>query len=26
MKCKLQISHTNIISQDSCSWSNSINY
>jgi len=24
MKCQLQISCTNIISQDSCSWSNSI--
>jgi len=26
MKCELQISHTNVISQDSCSLSNSINY
>jgi len=24
MKCQLQIIYTNIISQDSCSWSNSI--
>jgi len=26
MKCESQISYNNIISQDSCSWSNSIEY